>query len=109
MDERWQAKEYLAMKGQGNRSECMAIMKELVTLLKGFQQEYPGLAYLVRLLSDEEDVIDEMLRGDQIHSLIQDRYPILYLNVTYDSTNFDPCNLAELEAKYDLKLAYSEI
>jgi hypothetical protein len=105
--ERREAKQYLVMKGHGNRSECINIMMELVARLKAFQSQYAELAYLVRLFSEEEDVFDEMLDPDQVLPLIQEEYPIVYINVTYDVQTFDPNTLAEMVAEYQMELAYS--
>jgi hypothetical protein len=60
--------------------------------------------FAVRVLSTPEDIVEEDLRDFGILDLTGGRLPVLWLNVTYYPSRFNPQEREELEHTFGLHL-----
>lgn len=101
------SKDYLVMKGNGNRADCGKAMGELLETLKRLKVNLSDeISYTMRLMSDMEDFIDELFdyESDELDKLAENIFPIIYLRLDMDEHLFEEQQISELMSKFDCVL-----
>jgi hypothetical protein len=88
----------------GDREQCFQTMHEILPRLKAFYASNPKTTSSLKILSSEDDVLNEGLDELAIPLLIGGDFPVVYLNVTYEPDVFDRDDLKAIEAEYELML-----
>ena len=97
-------KHYISVEGLDNLNETKEILNAVGDELEQLLKDNFISAYLVRVLYDEETILDEGLEPEEILLFSEGRLPVVFVNIAYRLETQNSKQLKQLEEKFKLQV-----
>jgi hypothetical protein len=98
------SREYVGTVGCGDYDACIQARDSVVRDIRQLNTGERVANSYARVITSNEDLEDEGIAVEQATAVTGGRFPLLWLNITFDPAKLDPATLRDLEARHSLVL-----